>query len=137
MGIDIHSMSFHTNYYQIHFDFIDCSGQDLNYEKYQPYYYGADAGIAFFSLGNKKSYNNLKNRLKIFREENPDSSLIICGNKFDLRSKYPGLNANNITLDQEFNGTYYDLSVKANYNFDKPLLDIARKLTGHPDLVII
>ena len=32
---------------------------------------------------------------------------------------------------------YYDISAKSNYNFEKPFLWLARKLTGDPNLVFV
>jgi GTP-binding nuclear protein Ran len=32
---------------------------------------------------------------------------------------------------------YYDISAKSNYNFEKPFLWLARKLTGNPNLEFV
>ena len=39
-----------------------------------------------------------------------------------------------ITLTNLFVFQYYDISAKSNYNFEKPFLWLARKLTGDPNL---
>ena len=42
-----------------------------------------------------------------------------------------------ITFHRKKNLQYYDISAKSNYNFEKPFLWLARKLTGNPGLVSI
>jgi GTP-binding nuclear protein Ran len=42
--------------------------------------------------------------------------------------------AKQITFHRKKNLQYYDLSAKSNYNFEKPFLWIARKLSGVPQL---
>ena len=36
-----------------------------------------------------------------------------------------------------FSSQYYDISAKSNYNFEKPFLWLARKLTGDPNLEFV
>jgi len=42
-----------------------------------------------------------------------------------------------VTLDGLECLQYYDISAKSNYNFEKPFLWLARKLTGDPNLEFV
>ncbi|KAI0220764.1 GTP-binding nuclear protein gsp1/Ran, partial [Massospora cicadina] len=42
-----------------------------------------------------------------------------------------------ITFHRKKNLQYYDISAKSNYNFEKPFLWLARKLTGDPNLEFV
>ncbi len=44
------------------------------------------------------------------------------------------LKAKHITFHRKKNLQYYDISAKSNYNFEKPFLWLARKLSGEPNL---
>ncbi len=45
--------------------------------------------------------------------------------------------AKNITFHRKKNLQYYDISAKSNYNFEKPFLWLARKLTGKANLIFV
>lgn len=45
--------------------------------------------------------------------------------------------AKNITFHRKKILQYYDISAKSNYNFEKPFLWLARKLTGVPALTFV
>jgi len=45
--------------------------------------------------------------------------------------------AKNITFHRKKNLQYFDISAKSNYNFEKPFLWLARKLTGDPNLQFV
>ena len=45
--------------------------------------------------------------------------------------------AKNITFHRKKNLQYYDISAKSNYNFEKPFLWLARKLTGKGNLTFV
>lgn len=58
--------------------------------------------------------------------------ITICGNKGDVPSRV--ILPQNISLHITLGTSYYVISAKSNYNFEKPFQVLARKLTGHPDL---
>jgi GTPase SAR1 family protein len=58
--------------------------------------------------------------------------IVLVGNKVDMRDRK--VKAKTITFHRRRNLAYYDLSAKSNYNFEKPFLWLARKLTGDPTL---
>jgi GTP-binding nuclear protein Ran len=50
------------------------------------------------------------------------------GNKVDIKDRK--VRPKQITFHRKKNLQYYDISAKSNYNFEKPFLWLARKLTG-------
>ncbi len=47
------------------------------------------------------------------------------------------MKAKHITFHRKKNLQYYDISAKSNYNFEKPFLWLARKLSGEPNLEFV
>ena len=62
-----------------------------------------------------------------------DIPIVLCGNKVDVRNRQ--VRAKSITFHRKKNLQYYELSAKSNYNFEKPFLYLARKLSGNAQLV--
>jgi GTP-binding nuclear protein Ran len=58
--------------------------------------------------------------------------IVLVGNKIDIKDRR--VKAKNITFHRKKNLQYYDVSAKSNYNFEKPFLWLARKLTGKGNL---
>ena len=80
-----------------------------------------------FDLTNKQSYNNLQKTLDKLEEMN--IPIVVCGNKCDL--------AFNVEVNLKNKLQYYPVSAKSNYNFEKPFLWLARKLTGVANLTFV
>jgi GTP-binding nuclear protein Ran len=59
--------------------------------------------------------------------------IVLAGNKVDVKERK--VKAKTITFHRKKNLQYYDISAKSNYNFEKPFLWLARKLTGNNSLV--
>ena len=58
--------------------------------------------------------------------------IVLVGNKVDVKDRK--VTAKSITFHRKKNLPYYDISAKSNYNFEKPFLWLARKLTGKHDM---
>ena len=60
---------------------------------------------------------------------------MLCGNKVDVKErKVP---PKSITFHRRKNLQYYDISVKSNYNYEKPFLYLLRKLAKDPSLQLV
>ncbi|KAE8817197.1 GTP-binding nuclear protein Ran-3 [Hordeum vulgare] len=55
-------------------------------------------------------------------------SIVLCGNKADVKNRQ--VKAKMVTFHRKKNLQYYEISAKSNYNFEKPFLYIAKKLSG-------
>ena len=61
--------------------------------------------------------------------------IVLCANKIEVKDRK--IKAKQITFHRKKNLQYYEISAKANYNFEKPFIWIARKLSGETDLKFV
>ena len=61
--------------------------------------------------------------------------IVLAGNKVDVKDR--NVKDQSINFNRKRNLQYYDISVKSSYNFEKPFLWLARKLTGNPNLEFV
>lgn len=58
--------------------------------------------------------------------------IVLCGNKVDVKNRQ--VKPKQVTFHRKKNLQYHEISAKSNYNFEKPFLYLARKLTGDATL---
>lgn len=61
--------------------------------------------------------------------------IVLCGNKVDIKDRK--VKAKTITFHRKKNLQYFEISAKANYNFEKPFLWLAKKLSGDNNLSFV
>ena len=61
--------------------------------------------------------------------------IVLVGNKVDVKDRK--VKAKQITYHRRHNLQYFDVSAKSNYQFEKPFLWLARRLSGDPALTIV
>merc|ERR1712097_37598 len=61
--------------------------------------------------------------------------IVLVGNKVDVKDRQ--VKAKNIRFHRKRNLQYYDLSARSNYNFEKPFLWLARRLSNQPRLQFV
>lgn len=132
LDVDVHPLYFQTQYGGIVFEVWDTAGQEQFSQLSEGYYVGSDAVIGMFDVTNKGTADRMLYWKTKAMSIVPHANYVACGNKVDCRkTKVKNLEKSEI---RRLWGTYYDISAKSNYNFEKPFLDIARKLTGKKDL---
>lgn len=104
------TLSFMTNVGKVTFEISDNNNPNDKY----------DASILMFDVANKSSYDNLKHLLI------KNLLTVVCGNKVDLRDRE--VKPRDIFFHIKHNLQYYDLSVKSNYNYDKPFIYLCKQL---------
>eukprot|EP00210_Caulerpa_lentillifera_P001330 g1280.t1 len=62
----------------------------------------------------------------------PNIPIVLCGNKVDVKNRQ--VKPKQITFHRKKNLHYIEVSAKSNYNFERPFLYLAKKLTGNPAL---
>ncbi len=72
-------------------------------------------------------------RARLFAGVCDNIPIVLVGNKVDVKERK--VKAKTINFHRRKNLAYYDISAKSNYNFEKPFLWLARKLTGDNHLV--
>jgi GTP-binding nuclear protein Ran len=125
-GCEVTNLTFNTNVGKVTLNIWDCAGLSQNVGLGEGYWIGAKAGIIMFDLTSEDSFNSVKNwkeKLSIILTNEP---VIICGNKNDCKHARKDLSIKAKNIGQY----YYEVSAKSNYNFEKPFLQIIRRVLG-------
>ncbi len=115
-GVDVYSYVFNTNYGPIIFEFWDCAGKYENRGIDTGYYICANGAIIMY---NEESAPYCSEFVKKIHSVCDDIPIISCKNS-------------SIIADKEC-----CIDIKNKVNIYKPIVLLARKLTGHDDLEII
>lgn len=126
----ISHLTLQTNYGPIIFNIWDCS-ENYNFSEFKD----TNAAIVMFDVTNKTSYESVPDWIQKLKRVIESIPVTICGNKSDIEEREVKLK--NIHYHRKYNCTYYDISAKSNYNYEKPFLQLARELTGHEDLMFL
>ena len=133
LGVDVHSLHFSTNYGPIVFDMWDTAGVERYSGLREAYSLKAKGLIVMFDTTSQSSYDNYPNWREQTLKVSPGIPVVVCGNKVDIKNRV----VSSKTIKFAKGDSYFDISAKSNYNFEKPFLALARKLSGHVDLEFI
>jgi len=61
--------------------------------------------------------------------------IVICGNKVDVKNRQVA--AKTITFHRKKNIQYYEISVRSNYNYEKPFIYLLRQLLKESSLILV
>lgn len=146
LGVEVHSIKFRfkvTNVnpqtkepyeeeLNVQFDVWDTAGQEKFGGLRDGYYINGHCGIIMFDVTSRITYKNVPNWHRDLARVCENIPIVLVGNKVDVKERK--VKAKAITFHRKKNLQYYDISAKSNYNFEKPFLWIARKLTGRPNI---
>ena len=135
LGVEVHPLTFTTNCGPIRYNCWDTAGQEKFGGLRDGYYIQGQAAIIMFDVTSRITYKNVPNWHRDLVRVCENIPIVLCGNKIDIKDRK--VKAKNITFHRKKNLQYYDISAKSNYNFEKPFLWLARKLTGQQNLVFI
>ncbi|KAF3213791.1 GTP-binding nuclear protein gsp1/Ran [Orbilia oligospora] len=140
LGVEVHPLgkfppSFSTNFGQIQFDVWDTAGQEKFGGLRDGYYINGQCGIIMFDVTSRITYKNVPNWHRDLVRVCENIPIVLCGNKVDVKERK--VKAKTITFHRKKNLQYYDISAKSNYNFEKPFLWLARKLSGESNLEFV
>eukprot|EP00343_Euplotes_focardii_P006880 CAMPEP_0205821102 /NCGR_PEP_ID=MMETSP0206-20130828/5169_1 /ASSEMBLY_ACC=CAM_ASM_000279 /TAXON_ID=36767 /ORGANISM="Euplotes focardii, Strain TN1" /LENGTH=217 /DNA_ID=CAMNT_0053116329 /DNA_START=25 /DNA_END=678 /DNA_ORIENTATION=+ len=130
MGVEVHPLPFFTSLGPVIFACWDTAGQEKFGGLRDGYYIGGQAAIIMFDVTARVTYASVPHWHKDITRVCEGIPIVLCGNKVD--SKDRKVKPKEIYFHRKKNLQYYDISAKSNYNFEKPFLYIARKLTGDP-----
>ncbi len=122
-----YKLSFNTNHGMLTFIIKEHPGGNGAFEQ-------SDAVIVMFDKMCIQSFNDAKELVPAAKSVG--MKVVLCGNKADLRGEQVSDTLIASYLKEKL-VYYYSISTKANYNFDKPLIYLARELSEHQDLVFI
>jgi GTP-binding nuclear protein Ran len=135
LGVEVHPLYFSTNYGPICFNTWDTAGQEKFGGLRDGYYIQGQCGIIMFDVTSRITYKNVPNWHRDLVRVCENIPIVLCGNKVDIKDRK--VKPKMITFHRKKGLQYYDISAKSNYNFEKPFLWLARKLTGHQDLEFV
>jgi len=135
IGVEVHPMRFFTNFGQICFNVWDTAGQEKFGGLRDGYYINGECAIIMFDVTSRTSYKNVPNWHRDLVRVCEGIPIVLCGNKVDEKDRK--VKPRQITFHRKRNLQYYDISAKTNYNFEKPFLYLARKVTREPNLVFV
>merc|ERR1712193_397290 len=135
LGVEVHPLGFTTNFGQIQFDVWDTAGQEKFGGLRDGYYINGQCGIIMFDVTSRITYKNVPNWHRDLVRVCENIPIVLCGNKVDVKERK--VKAKTITFHRKKNLQYYDISAKSNYNFEKPFLWLARKLSNKADLALV
>ncbi|KAG9035275.1 GTP-binding nuclear protein gsp1/Ran [Tulasnella sp. JGI-2019a] len=128
LGVEVHPLTFTTNTGTICFNVWDTAGQYRVGSLRDGYCNQAQCGIIMFDVTSRTTYKNLLNWHRELEKACGNIPTVICGNKVDVKERKVKTGA--ITFHRKKNLQYFEISAKANYNFEKPFLWLARELMG-------
>ncbi|KAF9200371.1 GTP-binding nuclear protein gsp1/Ran [Haplosporangium sp. Z 27] len=135
LGVEVHPLKFTTNFGEINFNTWDTAGQEKFGGLRDGYYINGQCGIIMFDLTSRITYKNVPNWHRDLVRVCENIPIVLCGNKVDIKERKVKPKA--IDFHRKKSLQYYDISAKSNYNFEKPFLWLARKLSGHQDLEFV
>merc|ERR1739848_738247 len=135
LGVEVHPLTFFTNYGGILFNCWDTAGQEKFGGLRDGYYIQGQCAIIMFDVTSRVTYKNVPNWHRDLIRVCEAIPIVLCGNKVDVKERK--VKAKTITFHRKKNLQYYDISAKSNYNFEKPFLWLARKLIGDPNLEFV
>eukprot|EP01080_Neovahlkampfia_damariscottae_P011687 gene11687-4922_t len=128
VGVEVHPMVFYTNRGPICFNVWDTAGQEKFGGLRDGYYIQGQCAILMFDVTSRQTYKNIPTWHRDIIRVCENIPIVLCGNKVDVNDRK--VKPKHITFHRKKNLQYYDISAKSNYNFEKPFLWLARKLTG-------
>eukprot|EP01095_Lingulamoeba_sp_RSL-Kostka_P009197 TRINITY_DN3157_c1_g1_i1.p1 TRINITY_DN3157_c1_g1~~TRINITY_DN3157_c1_g1_i1.p1 ORF type:complete len:220 (+),score=61.58 TRINITY_DN3157_c1_g1_i1:231-890(+) len=136
VGVEVHPLTFYTNLGMIKFDLWDTAGQEKFGGLRDGYYIGCDAAIIMFDITSRTSYKNVNTWYKdLVRVTGVQIPIVLVGNKVDMKDRK--VKPKNITFHRKKGIQYYDLSVKTNYNIEKPFVYLMKRLFKDNDLCLV
>ncbi|KAI9331555.1 ran GTPase Spi1 [Zopfochytrium polystomum] len=135
LGVEVHPLTFHTNFGPICFNTWDTAGQEKFGGLRDGYYIQGQCAIIMFDVTQRITYKSVPNWHRDLVRVCENIPIVLCGNKVDMKDRK--VKAKAITFHRKKNLQYYDISAKSNYNFEKPFLWLARKLIDNAALEFV
>jgi len=135
LGVEVMKLTFETNVGTVIFNVWDTAGQEKFGGLRDGYYVHSDGAIVMFDVTSRITYTNVPRWFADLERSCGKLPVVLVGNKVDVKER--ALRAHQITYHRTRGITYYDVSAKSSFNFEKPFLYLARQLTGQPDLKFV
>lgn len=135
VGVEVHPLTFFTSRGPLCFNVWDTAGQEKLSGLRDGYYIGGQCGIIMFDVTSRVTYKNVPKWHRDLVRVCENIPIVLVGNKVDIKDRK--VKAKQITYHRRHNLQYFDVSAKSNYQFEKPFLWLAKRLSGDPNLVFV
>jgi GTP-binding nuclear protein Ran len=135
VGVEVHPLRFSTTRGNVVFNVWDTAGQEKLSGLRDGYYIGGQCGIIMFDVTSRITYKNVPKWHRDLVRVCENIPIVLVGNKVDVKDRK--VKAKQITYHRRHNLQYFDVSAKSNYQFEKPFLWLARRLSGDAQLAIV
>lgn len=135
IGVEVRPLDFTTNRGKIRFYCWDTAGQEKFGGLRDGYYIHGQCAIIMFDVTSRLTYKNVPTWHRDLCRVCENIPIVLCGNKVDVKNRQ--VKPKQVTFHRKKNLQYYEISAKSNYNYEKPFIYLARKLTGDPNLVFV
>jgi len=133
LGVEVHPLEFHTSRGKIVFNVWDTAGQEKFGGLRDAYYIQADCAIIMFDVTSRETYKSVSDWHRDLVRICDGIPIVLVGNKVDVKDRK--VKVKQITFHRKKHLQYFDVSAKSNYNYEKPFLWLARKLSGDSHLI--
>ena len=128
----MHPLTFSTTCGPIRFNVWDTAGQERFRGLRDGYYIQGQCAIIMFDVTSRVTYKNVPNWHRDLVRVCEKIPIVLCGNKVDIKDRKVKIKS--IQFHRKKGLQYFEVSAKSNYQFEKPFLWLARKLTGNNEL---
>lgn len=135
VGVNVESIHWYTTAGEVIFNMWDTAGQEKFGWLREGYYIGGQAAIIMFDVTARMTYKNVPNWHRDIDRVCPNIPVVLCGNKVDVTERE--LPPKQITYHRRRSLAYYEISVKSNYNYDKPFIYLLRELSKDDKLSLV
>merc|ERR1712113_236501 len=132
VGVDVVPLKFETNYGPIVFNAWDTAGQEKFSGLRDGYYIKGRCAIIMFDLCCRVTYKSVPHWHRELVRVCGNIPIVLVGNKIDVKDRQ--IKARQIKFHRKKNLQYYDISARSNYNFERPFLWLAKRLTDKNNL---
>ena len=137
LGVEVHPLKFNTNHGWIGLNMWDCAGQEKFGGLREGYYVSSDALIVMFDLTSLVTFKNVSKWIDQYvRFMGNNQPIVLCGSKCDIKTR----KVSNTMIREcmkKYKIPYFEISSQSNYNFEKPLIEVMRKLNRKEKLHFI
>merc|ERR1712072_1656370 len=135
VGVEVHPLLFTTNKGKVCLNCWDTAGQEKFGGLRDGYYIHAECAIIMFDVTSRLTYKNVPTWHRDLCRVCDNIPIVLCGNKVDVKERQ--VKPKQVTFHRKKNLQYHEISAKSNYNYEKPFLYLARKLTGDEKLTFV
>lgn len=135
LGVEVHPLLFNTNFGPIQFNVWDTAGQEKFGGLRDGYYINGQCAIIMFDVTSRITYRSVPNWHRDLTRVCENIPVVLCGNKVEVKDRK--VKAKQITFHRKKNLQYFEISAKVNYNFEKPFIWLAKKLSGNNNVQFV